>query len=149
MTGKEMELLADDVYDFLWKMRKVAIASLRLSQRIAEIESRLEALGYSFDAPPSGVAQHDRMADGVAELVEARRNLADYEARTRSAFERAASLCDDGSWALALWMNVVEREPWRKIAALLGYSESYTRSMAKKQGVRRIAKTLANDNFFD
>lgn len=125
------------VYSRLLEYRAMSDASARLADRVQVIESRLESLGSPL-APGGSGGSGDKMSRGIAELLDARAVLAEHEAATRGEFERARLACDDGSWALAVWMHVVDRMPWREAAHALGYSESYTRMMARESGIERI-----------
>lgn len=109
-----------------------------IAERISEIRTTVELTGVSFDSQGSASSTGDKMADGVARLVQMSEEFSLAIDRLDSEYKTAFLWCQpENVGCYAVWLHDVEGMQWRIVGELTGYSEKHIPRIADK-GYREL-----------
>lgn len=126
MASHDPEVIAHCVRAYMTHIRRADDQIREIERQIRDLRARLEGLGCPMGKEGGGRSPlSDKMADGVASLIELEERWGERIAGTLADVDQCREICDPAHvWRWALYMHLVEGRTWAYAARVVGYAEA-------------------------
>lgn len=126
MVSHDPEVIAHCVRAYMTHIRRADDQIREIERQIRDLRARLEGLGCPLGEDGGGGSPlSDKMADGVASLIELEERWGERIAGTLADVDQCREICDPAHvWRWALYMHLVEGRTWAYAARVVGYAEA-------------------------
>lgn len=125
------------VYQWLTDIRLHWMEIAYLEDQMNALRYRLEGLKSLCDDRVSGSKVSDTLVEGMAQLEDLIMQWNDRMLIYSTEYASALEMCQTTIETKAVWMHIVDHEPWSEVGRRLGYSESYIWRI-KNDGIRTL-----------
>ena len=129
MTAHDPAVIDHCVRAYMAHVRRADDGMREIERQIRDMRARLDGLGCPLGKDGGGGgAMTDKMAEGVARVMELEQLWGERIAETLADVDRCRSICDPAHvWRWALYMHLVEGRTWAYAARVVGYSEQHVK----------------------
>ncbi len=137
MQDHDIHVMRECVTNYLKHVGRIESDIKQLETRIEDLRESMRGLAINLGTS-RGCSVSDRMADGVAKIIEYEREWNDRIVNDYDEFNAVRDMCDvHHVGRYAMWMRVVEGRTWEYIGSKIGYCERHARTIADG-GVREL-----------